>query len=228
MSSRRARSLGSRPASARSSAGRLWLAPAACATTTGGVLATYSYISPLLTDRAGLAAGIVPLVLVGFGVGALAGFLVGGRLGDVRPHATTIVAAAVTTVLLLAICVLSAFSVPVIVLVALLGRFGLGANPVLISFAVRFAGKAPTLGSALTVSAFNAGTVVGTWAAGMALDSSLGATGPAVVGTAVAALTLLPTITIALLYRRDRGETVVLSDADAAPPLAADAGSTAR
>lgn len=72
-------------------------------------------------------------------------------------------APAVTTALLLAIWLLSAFSLPVIVLVALLGLFGLGANPVLISLAVRFAGKAPTLGSALTVSAFNFGTAIGTW-----------------------------------------------------------------
>ncbi|WP_395571150.1 MFS transporter [Streptomyces sp. BK79] len=182
--------------------GRLWLALVACVTTTGGVLSTYTYISPLLTDRAGLAAGLVPLILVGFGVGALAGFLVGGRLGDRRPYLTTIVAPAVTTVLLLALCLLSGHAAPTVVLVALLGLFGLGANPVLISLAVRFAGKAPTLGSALTVSAFNLGTAIGSFAAGRALDSALGATGPAAVGTAVAALTLIPTIVIALTRRR--------------------------
>ncbi|MFH9004164.1 MFS transporter [Streptomyces afghaniensis] len=182
--------------------GRLWLALAACVTTAGGVLSTYTYISPLLTDRAGLAAGLVPLVLVGFGVGALAGFLVGGRLGDRRPYMTTIVAPAVTTVLLLAICLLSGYAGPTTVLVALLGLFGLGANPVLISLGVRFAGRAPTLGSALTVSAFNLGTAVGSWIAGLALDSPLGATGPAAVGTAIAALTLIPTIAIALTQRR--------------------------
>jgi predicted MFS family arabinose efflux permease len=186
--------------------GRLWLALAACATTTGGVLATYSYISPLLTDRTGLAAGLVPLVLVGFGVGALAGTLVGGRLGDVRPHATTIVAPAVTTVLLLAVCLLSGFAAPMVALVALLGLFGLGANPVLMSLAVRFAGQAPTLASALTVSAFNFGTAVGTWIAGFALDSTLGATGPAVVGAVIAALTLIPTT--ALAVRRGRSAAV--------------------
>ncbi|MFB7708941.1 MFS transporter [Streptomyces sp. NPDC056105] len=182
--------------------GRMWLVLAACATTTGGVLSTYSYISPLLTDRAGLASGLVPLVLVGFGVGALAGFLVGGRLGDHRPHATTISAAATTTILLLALCLLSRSVAPTIVLVALLGLFGLGANPVLISLGVRFAGRAPTLGSALTVSAFNLGTAVGSWIAGLALESPLQATGPAAVGTAIAALTLIPTIAIALTQRR--------------------------
>ncbi|MFB7992440.1 MFS transporter [Streptomyces sp. NPDC056002] len=182
--------------------GRMWLVLAACATTTGGVLSTYSYISPLLTDRAGLASGLVPLVLVGFGVGALAGFLVGGRLGDHRPHATTISAAATPTILLLALCLLSRSVAPTIVLVALLGLFGLGANPVLISLGVRFAGRAPTLGSALTVSAFNLGTAVGSWIAGLALESPLQATGPAAVGTAIAALTLIPTIAIALTQRR--------------------------
>ncbi|MER7394677.1 MFS transporter [Streptomyces sp. NPDC000151] len=182
--------------------GRLWLALAACATTTGGVMSTYSYISPLLTGRAQLAAGLVPLVLVGFGVGALAGFLVGGRLGDRRPHATTVLAPAATTVLLLAICLLAGYSVPTIVLVALLGLFGLGANPVLISLGVRFAGQAPTLGSALTVSAFNLGTAIGSWIAGLALDSSLGATGPAAVGTGIAALTLIPTLALAVIQRR--------------------------
>jgi DHA1 family inner membrane transport protein len=59
--------------------GRLWLALAACAITTGGVLSTYTYIPPLLTGRAHVAAALVPLVLAGFGAGALAGFLVGGR-----------------------------------------------------------------------------------------------------------------------------------------------------
>ncbi|MER6787042.1 MFS transporter [Streptomyces sp. NPDC000658] len=181
--------------------GRLWLVLAACATTTGGVLSTYTYISPLLTDRAGLASVLVPLALVGFGVGALAGFLIGGRLGDHRPYATTVAAAATTTVLLPAICLLSGYAAPTMVLVALLGLFGLGANPVLISLGVRFAGRAPTLGSALTVSAFNLGTAIGSWIAGLAFDSSLGATGPAAVGTVIAALTLIPTIAIALTQR---------------------------
>jgi predicted MFS family arabinose efflux permease len=196
--------------------GRLWLVLAACTTTTGGVLSTYTYISPLLTDRAHLAAGLVPLALVGFGVGALAGFLVGGRLGDRRPHLTTIVAPVATTALLLAICLLSGHAAPTTVLVALLGLFGLGANPVLISLGVRFAGRAPTLGSALTVSAFNLGTAIGSWIAGLALDSPLGATGPAAVGTVIAALTLIPAIAIALTQRRRHSAAAHTQDAQAA------------
>jgi DHA1 family inner membrane transport protein len=181
--------------------GRMWLVLAACVTTTGGVLSTYTYISPLLTDRAGLASGLVPLALAGFGIGALAGFLAGGRAGGRRPYATLITAAGVTVALLLAICLLSGHAVPTIALVVLLGLFGLGANPVLIALAVRFAGSAATLGSALTVSAFNLGTAAGSWIAGFALESPLGAVGPAAVGTVIAALTLFPTIAIALTQR---------------------------
>ncbi|MFJ8950920.1 MFS transporter [Streptomyces sp. NPDC102381] len=182
--------------------GRLWLVLAACATTTGGVLAAYSYIAPLLTDRSGLASGYVPLVLVGFGLGALAGSLVGGRLGDRRPHVVTIVAPAGATLLLLAICLLAGSAPATVVLVALLGFFGLGANPVLIALAVRYADRAPALASGLTVAAFNLGTAVGSWAAGLSLAGPLGTTGPAVVGTAVAALTLIPAIIMGLRSHR--------------------------
>jgi DHA1 family inner membrane transport protein len=184
--------------------GRLWLVLAACATTTGGVLSVYSYISPLLTDRAGIAAGLVPLVLVGFGVGSLIGTVYGGRLGDVRPHATTIAVAAGTSLVLLGICLLSTHAVPTVVLVALLGLIGLSANPVLSSLAVRFAGVAPTLGVAMSVSAYNLGTAIGSWFAGRTLGSGLGATGPAAVGTVIAALTLLPTVALVTRGERSR------------------------
>jgi predicted MFS family arabinose efflux permease len=196
--------------------GRLWLVLAACATTTGGVLSAYSYISPLLTERAGIVTGLVPLVLVGFGVGSLIGTVLGGRLGDARPHGTTIVVPAVTAVVLLAICLLSTHTVPAVVLVVLLGLFGLSANPVLSSLAVRFAGAAPTLGVAMSVSAYNLGTAVGSGIAGATLSSSLGASGPAVVGTGIATLTLVPTGVLARIQRRHDAVHVGACGEDAA------------
>ncbi|MFB7597382.1 MFS transporter [Streptomyces sp. NPDC056160] len=178
--------------------GRLWLALAAAVLIMGGVLATYTYITPLLTDRAGIAAGAVPLVLIAFGAGALGGTAVGGRLGDRRPMATTISAAAATALTLLALIPLSTSPVAAVVLVFLMALTGFTVNPVVTSLAVRFAGDAPTLTSALTTSAYNTGIAAGSAIAGRALDSSLGLTGPALVGTVSAALTLLPLIALAL------------------------------
>ncbi|MEJ8654528.1 hypothetical protein WKI65_42475 [Streptomyces sp. MS1.AVA.3] len=75
---------------------------------------------------------------------------------------------------------------------------GFTVNPVVTSLAVRFAGDAPTLTSALTTSAYNTGIAAGSAIAGRTMDSSLGLTGPALVGTVSAALTLLPLIALAL------------------------------
>jgi MFS family permease len=89
----------------------------------------------------------------------------------------------------------------IVFLVVLLGLFGLGANPVLITMAIRFANRAPTLASALCTSSFNFGTAVGSWVAGYALQSTLRDPGPAMVGTVASVLTLILVIVIAVLPR---------------------------
>ncbi|MFG3035165.1 hypothetical protein ACGFZJ_42645 [Streptomyces sp. NPDC048253] len=80
---------------------------------------------------------------------------------------------------------------------------------------MRFAGDAPTLTSALTTSAFNVGVAGGSFIAGAALDSSLGVTGPPLVGTVIAALTLLPLI--ALAVRSTSGKSRIVAHRTAAP-----------
>lgn len=177
---------------------RLWLALAAAVLIMGGVLATYTYITPLLTDRAGIPASAVPLILIAFGVGALGGTAIGGRLGDRHPVATTITAAAATALTLLVLIPLSTSAVTAAALVFLMALAGFTVNPVVTSLAVHFSGDAPTLTSALTTSAYNTGIAVGAALAGQALDSSLGLTGPALVGAVFAALTLVPLIALAL------------------------------
>ncbi|THC47347.1 MFS transporter [Streptomyces sp. A1499] len=188
--------------------GRLWLALAAAVLIMGGVLATYTYITPLLTDRAGIPSGAVPLVLIVFGLGALGGTAIGGRLGDRRPTATTITAATVTALALLALIPLSTSPVNAVVLVFVMALAGFTVNPVVTALAVRFAGDAPTLTSALTTSAYNTGIAAGSALAGTALNTSLGLTGPALVGAVSAALTLLPLIALALTGTRRRARIV--------------------
>lgn len=183
--------------------GRLWLALAAAMLIMGGVLAAYSYLTPLLTDRAGIPAGAVPLALVAFGAGALGGTTAGGRLGDRRPMAITITAAAVTAAVLFLMIPLSTNPVVAVVLVFLMALSGFVVNPVVTALAVRYAGDAPTLTSALSTSAFNAGIAVGTVVAGSALDS-LGVTGPPLVGAVITALTLVPLTVLAARSRRTK------------------------
>ncbi|GGV24309.1 MFS transporter [Streptomyces longisporoflavus] len=182
--------------------GRLWSALAAAVLIMGGVLATYTYITPLLTERAGIPAGAVPLVLIAFGAGALGGTAIGGRFGDRRPMATTIPAAAATSLVLLALIPLSTVPAAAVALIFLMALTGFTINPVVTALAVRFAGDAPTLTSALTTSAYNTGIAAGSALAGQALASSRGVTGPALVGAVFAGLTLLPLIALAVTGTR--------------------------
>ncbi|MGW7073013.1 MFS transporter [Streptomyces sp. NPDC054855] len=205
--------------------GRLWLALGAAVLIMGGVLATYTYITPLLTDRAGIPAGAVPLVLIAFGVGALGGTALGGRLGDRRPMVTTITAAAATSLILLALVPASSSPVAAVFLVFAMALAGFTVNPVVTSLAVRFAGDAPTLTSALTTSGYNTGIAVGSLVAGRALDSSLGLTGPALVGAVFAALTLLPLIALALSGAGHR--TRIVAQRNTAAPVRDDASTPA-
>jgi DHA1 family inner membrane transport protein len=194
------RPLGSELAALRSRP--LWLSLAACAAASGGVLAAYSYLAPLLTDRAGVRTGLVPVVLVVFGVGTLGGSLLGGRLGDTHPYATVVAIPALTTLTLGGLALLSTSAVAVLALVVVLGVVGLSANAVLTDLAVGAVPTAPTLGSALAVAAFNAGTAVSTAVAAASLHTDLGAVGPVVIGAVVAALTLVPALMLAAGQRR--------------------------
>ncbi|MER7406274.1 MFS transporter [Streptomyces sp. NPDC000070] len=179
--------------------GRVWLALSATALLLGGVLATYTYISPLLTERAGIPTRAVPLVLTGYGVGALLGTTVGGRMGDRRPLATLVTAAAASALVLLLLVFLSTSPVATVVLVTVMGVTGFAATPVLGALVMRFAGSAPTLASALASSASNVGIAIGSAVAGIALVSSLRQAGPPLVGSVAAALTLVPLTGLALM-----------------------------
>ncbi|MFJ6693176.1 hypothetical protein [Streptomyces sp. NPDC091294] len=133
----------------------------------------------------------MPLVLAGYGVGALVGTNAGGYFGGRRPLATiTAAAIAGTLVLLLLQTSLSSSPVAAIVLVVLLDVVAMAVPPVATALSVRFAGNAPTL--AVAVPSFDTGIAVGSSIAARALDSSLGLTGPALVGTVEVALALLP------------------------------------
>jgi DHA1 family inner membrane transport protein len=191
---------------------RVWVVLGTMVLAQAGFLGAYSYITPLLTDRAGIPAVLVPLVLVGFGIGALVGTVIGGRLGDRRPMITVAGAVALTAVALIVLAATSTHSTVVVGLVVLLGATGLGANPVLIAQALRHAGHGSTLASSLAVSAFNLGTAAGTALAGATLSSSWGLIGPAALGSVVTGSALLPIALLALSTTRGhRGDEPIRS-----------------
>ena len=180
----------------------LWLLYFATALIPGGLLAAFSYIAPLLLDRAHVPAAVVPIALLGYGVGAVIGVLLGGRFGDHRPFVVLVSAVAVQLLVLVAMTVWGGDGVAVVPLLVVLGGAGVLVNPVLTGLVVRIAGGANTLAVALSTSAFNVGIAFGSALGGVALASTLGLTGPPMVGWALTALALLPLALLAATTAR--------------------------
>ncbi|TSE01510.1 MFS transporter [Skermania sp. ID1734] len=195
---------------------RMWVVLGAIMLAQAGFLGAYSYISPLLTDRAGIPAGLVPVVLVGFGIGALVGTAIGGRIGDRYPLATVAAAVSLTATALLVLAAAASHSPIVVILVVLLGACGLGANPVLIAQTLRQAGGGSTLASSLATAAFNLGTAAGSALAGATLTTSLGLVGPAVLGAVLTGSALAPIAVLAATTTR-RSPTGPHEDGRAVP-----------
>ena len=182
---------------------RLWLVLGATVLVMGGCMGTFSFISPLVTDRSGIALPLVPLVFVCFGVGSMIGTNGVGRFADRRPVGTFIACALAAGLVLVMLIPLSANPVTAVIAITLLGVVTMAIPPVATGLTVRLAGSAPTLAAAFAVSAFNGGIAVGSSIGGRSLDS-LGETGPATVGVVMVALGLVP---LAVLAMRRAGRT---------------------
>src|SRR4051812_13087480 len=185
---------------------RLWLVLGGTVLIMGGCMGTFSFISPLLTERSGIPLALVPLVFVCFGAGSMIGTNGVGRFADRRPVATLITCALAAALVLLLLIPLSANPVTAVIVITLLGVVSMAIPPVATGLSVRLAGSAPTLAGALTVSAFNGGVATGSAIGGHTLNTSLGETGPATLGVVMVALGLIPLAVLAM-RRASRSKT---------------------
>jgi DHA1 family inner membrane transport protein len=180
---------------------QVWLAFAIGAVGGGGMFAVYSYISPILTDRAGLAVSLVPVALAVWGLGMVVGGLAGGRLIDWRPVPTMLGAFVGMIVLFAAFTVTSGHPVAAIATVFFLG-FSIVLPAGLQLRLMDVAGDAQTLAAALNHSAFNAANALGAWLGGTVLAAGLGLTAPMWVAVALSAAGLVIFVSALGLERR--------------------------
>ncbi len=171
----------------------------------GGMFAVYTYITTTLTDVAGMSLGLVPIVLMLFGLGMVAGNILGGILTD-RGVTRAVFAALISMVVILAIFIAAAHNP----YTAAIGAFFVGASgaalgPALQTRLMDVAHDAQTLAAALNHAALNLANAAGAWLGGLVIAAGLGYTAPAVVGTGLAVLgVLLFALTVAVARRSDR------------------------
>ncbi|WP_443075844.1 Cmx/CmrA family chloramphenicol efflux MFS transporter [Streptomyces sp. TRM 70351] len=189
--------------------GQVWLALAVTALNAGAVFALFSYLSPVLTDVAGLDESWVPTVLGLFGAGALLGTAIGGRVADAHLFGTMYLGIAASGVVLAVLALTAQSAVAAVGLALLLGVTAFFTAPALNARMFNVASAAPTLAGATTTSAFNIGNTLGPWLGGLVISAGWGYPAVAWTGAVLAAAALVLTVFAARLHRSSGSSRIV-------------------
>ncbi|WP_327372057.1 Cmx/CmrA family chloramphenicol efflux MFS transporter [Streptomyces sp. NBC_01217] len=173
---------------------QMWLSIVITALAAGGVFCAFSYLAPLLTDVAGLDSGWVPTVLALFGIGALVGTTIGGRVADAHLFGVLMSGIAASTVFLVALALFASNQAAAVGLSFLLGLSAFYTAPALNARMFNVAGAAPTLAGATTTAAFNLGNTGGPRLGGTVIDADFGFASTAWAGAAMTVLALVAVV----------------------------------
>jgi DHA1 family inner membrane transport protein len=164
-----------------------------------GVFTVFTYIQPILTRVTGFSQSAVSPVLLVFGVGMIAGNLLGGRLADRR-----LVPALLGTLGALAVVLgLMTFAlhnkVGAVIFTGLLGgAMFASVAPLQLRVLQKAQGAGQSLASSLNIAAFNLGNALGAWLGGVVINHGPGLTAV----TWVAALVTVAGLSLAVLSLR--------------------------
>ncbi len=179
---------------------QIWLTLATASIGFGGMFAVYSYITPTLTEVSGFRIDQVPMVLALWGLGMIAGNLIGGRLAD-RALVPAIFYIMAWNVLFLALfSIFASSSVATLVTLFMVGC-GFALVPALQVRLMNVAGQAQTLAAALNHSAFNISNAVGASLGGWAIAAGWGWASTGWVASFLALMGVL-LMTVSIAYER--------------------------
>ena len=179
-----------------------WLTLLAGAIGFGGMFALYSYIAEVVTQVGGLADGAVPVFLLAFGLGMVAGTYVAGPLADWSVFRSLLGSSLAMALVLLAYAAIApagwwALAPAFLVAVA--------SSVLVVNLQLRLmtvAGDAQTLGAAMNHSSLNVGNALGAWIGGLVIAAGWGYRAPALVGVVLALAGLLILSVSASVERR--------------------------
>ncbi len=186
----------------------------------GGVFAAITYIAPMVTEVSGFADSSVTWLMVVFGLGMVAGNLVGGRFADRTLMPMLYTALGGLALVLGLFTFLATDKVFSVAAVFLIGALGFATVPPLQKRVLDHAPGAPTLASAVNIGAFNLGNALAAWLGGLAISAGLGYTAPNAVGAVLAAAALGLAVFSHRLELRPTRTAVVPADPDPAATAA--------
>ena len=179
-----------------------WLTLIAGAIGFGGMFALYSYIAKVVTEVGGLSDGAVPVFLLAFGLGMVAGTFVAGSLADWSVFRSLLGSSLAMAVLLLAYAALAPAGWWALVPAFLVA---VASSVLVVNLQLRLmsvAGDSQTLGAAMNHSSLNIGNALGAWLGGLVIAAGWGYRAPALVGVVLALAGLAVLALSASVHRR--------------------------
>ncbi|GAB88766.1 MFS transporter [Gordonia rhizosphera] len=152
----------------------------------GGMFAFYTYLNSALTTVTGVSVSLVPVAMMLFGLGMVAGNIVGGVLAD-RSVSLGILVGLTATGVSLALFGLTLQNVwAAMILSFAIGLSGSSTIPALQTRLMDVADDAQTLAAALNHSALNIANAAGAWLGGAVIAAGYGYRAPSLLGAVLA------------------------------------------
>lgn len=181
---------------------QVWLALLVGIVGFGGFFATYTYIAHTMTAVAGIPSTLIPLVVALYGLGMVAGNIVGGRLADKSVMGTLYRVLPAIAAALVVYAVAAHWPWSAMVMVFVVGASGSMLIPALQTRLLDASPDAPSLASSLNHAALNVANALGAFLGGLVIALGWGFVAPALVGAVLAVLGLGVALLSGLLERK--------------------------
>ena len=179
----------------------------------GGLFATFSYITPMMTNVTHYADSSITWLLVLFGLGMTVGNLAGARIADRFPTRTLLFSLVTEIVVAVAFLGADHNRVTAALAIFLFPLTALAGLPTMQGRIIALAGGAPNLAAASIQAAFNIANSIGAYLAGLAISAGYGYSSVNVVAAVLVTIGLGLAIAATFVERRRARESAVLSDA---------------
>ncbi|MFJ6027388.1 MFS transporter [Pseudarthrobacter sp. NPDC092424] len=181
---------------------QVWLAILIGIVGFGGFFATYTYIAHTMTAVAGMPQTMIPVVVALYGVGMVAGTLLGGRFADRSVMGTLYRVLPGIAVALVVYAVAVHWQWSALVMVFVVGATGSMLVPALQTRLLDASPDAPSLASSLNHAALNVANALGAFLGGVVIALGWGYVAPALVGAVLAVLGFGVALLSGLLERK--------------------------
>lgn len=168
----------------------------------GGFFAVYTYIAHTMTSVAGISENLIPAVVALYGLGMVAGNIIGGRIADKSVMGTIYWVMPGIAVALVVYAIAVHWAWAAFIMAFVVGGVGSMLTPALQTRLLDAAPGAASLASSLNHSALNIANALGAFLGGTVIAWGWGYVAPALVGAVLAILGLGVALISGLLERK--------------------------